>query len=156
MLELGAFWSYYSLWLLHRFPAAKTILLEPDPAYLEVGRRNFSLNGRNGLFFQGSAGAEEAAPASFVCESDATSRDLPTESVASLMRKGDVDHLDILLADIQGAELEVLQGAADLFRRRLIRFIVISTHHHSISNDPRTHERCLKIVRDTGGHVIVQ
>jgi hypothetical protein len=37
-----------------------------------------------------------------------------------------------------------------------VRFAVVSTHHHVISGDPLTHQRCLDLLRDAGGHVIVE
>lgn len=33
MLELGGFWSYYSLWFLKGFEARRAIVLEPDPSH---------------------------------------------------------------------------------------------------------------------------
>ena len=44
MIELGAYWSYYSLWFLHSFPNRRAILVEPMTSRLKVGQRNFELN----------------------------------------------------------------------------------------------------------------
>lgn len=35
-----------------------------------------------------------------------------------------------------------------------MRFLIVSTHHHSISGDPLTHQRALALLIDTGAHVI--
>src|ERR1700761_5037230 len=45
MLELGAFWAYYSLWFLQGAPGRRAVSVEPDPIHLDVGRRNAALNG---------------------------------------------------------------------------------------------------------------
>src|ERR1700730_8745164 len=45
MVELGSYWAYYSLWTKRAIPAAHLLLVEPDAANLEVGRRNLELNG---------------------------------------------------------------------------------------------------------------
>src|SRR5688572_2004784 len=56
ILELGAFWAYYSLWFLHRIPGGRAFLVEPDPAYLEIGRRNIELNDFEATFHQAAVG----------------------------------------------------------------------------------------------------
>lgn len=45
MIEFGSFWTYYGLWFCQALPGARVVGLEPDPAWLEVGRRNAALNG---------------------------------------------------------------------------------------------------------------
>ncbi len=45
MVELGSYWAYYSLWLKSEIPSATVVLVEPGPANLQVGIRNFKLNG---------------------------------------------------------------------------------------------------------------
>ena len=51
---------------------------------------------------------------------------------------------------------DVLASCANLLRQGRIRTLVISTHHHSISGDPLTHQRCLAMVEDYGGLVIAE
>lgn len=156
MLELGAFWAYYSLWFLDRFPGGHAYLVEPDPAYLEVGRRNFELNGFEGRFHQAAVGRgrEEAQP--FECESDGVTRPVPVEGLASLLDRFRIGHLDVLFADVQGAEWPLLDGARELLSAGRVRFVVVSTHHHVISGDPLTHQRCLDLLHDLGAHVIAE
>ena len=40
-----AWWTYYGMWFASRLPGARVVALEPDPLYLDVGRRNVALNG---------------------------------------------------------------------------------------------------------------
>ena len=76
MIELGAFWSYYTLWFLHYAPGRRAVALEPDPGHLAIGRRNAALNGLSPVFVQGVAAGEEGAPAPFGTET-ATGVDPP-------------------------------------------------------------------------------
>ena len=46
MIELGAYWAYYSLWFASEIKGAKNYMIEPDPRNLEVGKKNFELNHR--------------------------------------------------------------------------------------------------------------
>jgi FkbM family methyltransferase len=155
MIELGAFWAYYTLWLLQRRPDARAILVEPDPNNLDAGRANVALNKRQVEWLQAAVGADPAPPASFVCESDGMARPVATESLGSLMARFDVNWADLVLADIQGAETAMLEGAAH-FLARSVRFLVVSTHHYSISGDPLTHDSCLALLKDAGAHVIAE
>lgn len=156
MLEAGAFWAYYSLWFLHRVPSGRTFLVEPDPNNLEAGRRNFALNDRTGTFLQAAVGAHPTGSRPFPCESDGVVREVPTESLASLLDRFEVDHIDLLLADVQGAETAFLEGAKDLLMAGAVRAVLVSTHHHSISGDPLTHQRLLAYLRSIGAHVVAE
>ena len=156
MLELGAFWAYYSLWFKQRIPEGRAYLVEPDPAYLDVGRRNFALNGFEGTFHQAAVGRDAAPSQPFECESDGQTRPVPVEGLRSLLRRFHLDHVDLLFSDIQGFEWPLLDGARDDLAAGAVRFLVVSTHHHVISGDPLTHQRCLDLLRELGAHVLLE
>jgi len=156
MVELGSYWAYYSLWFLQQVPDGTVVMVEPDPANIEIGRRNFELNGRIGEFLQYSIGSTSLPPAHFECESDRVVRQIPQISVDDLMSRTGVPRIDLLLADIQGAELDMLEGAVQAIASGRLRFLVVSTHHHLISGDPLTHQRCRERIRDLGGHVLCE
>jgi hypothetical protein len=61
-----------------------------------------------------------------------------------------------LLCDAQGPEADVLVRAIDVLGDRRVRFLVVSTHHESISGDPLTHERCLHVLDVARAHVIAE
>jgi FkbM family methyltransferase len=154
VVEVGAFWAYYSLWALQRMPRGRALLVEPDPGYLEVGRINFALNGRTGEFVQATVGTDDAPPAPFDCESDGITRDVPIVGLRSLVQRH--GHIDLLLVDVQGAELAFLEGGRDLLQSGRVRQLLVSTHHHSISGDPMTHQRVLALLLGSGAHVIAE
>jgi FkbM family methyltransferase len=154
MFELGGYWAYYSLWLKRVVPDARTIIAEPDPVNLGVGRRNFALNGQSAVFLEEAVGT---APGSmqFRCE-DGSTREVAVTSVDALMERHAVGFLDLLHADIQGAELAMLEGAAETIRRGRVRLVMVSTHHHNISGDPLTHQRCLRHLKNAGAHILCE
>ncbi len=112
MIELGAFWAYYSLWLMQRIPATRAILVEPDPNNLDAGRANLALNGRQAELLQAAVSSQQRPPEPFPCESDGQVRPVPTESLASLLERFGISRLDLLLVDVQGSETALLEGAA--------------------------------------------
>jgi FkbM family methyltransferase len=156
MLELGSFWAYYSLWLKHAVPETRCLLVEPDPEHLEVGRRNFALNGVSGEFIHAAVGRRHNHRVRLVLESDGIAHRVRGVTVDGLLAEHRIERLDVLLIDVQGAELDALRGARGAIRERRIRFLVISTHHHSHSGDPLMHQRCLRFAKDAGAHVIAE
>lgn len=156
MVELGSFWAYYSLWFARALDGARLVLVEPDPAHLEVGRRNLALNGVSGRFVQAAVGLPDGARTTIACESDGVEREVELIGVDGLMAREGLDRVDLLLCDTQGAELAAIESAGDALRAGRIRFLVVSTHHHSISGDALTHQRCETALRELGAHIVAE
>lgn len=118
MLELGSYWGHYSMWLKKQFFDATCFLVESDPHNLETGKRNFDKNGFKGNFIL-----------SFVGDSGFKVDDFLDSKKT---------RLDILHSDIQGFELEMLDGSRLAFKNNLIDYVFISTHsqelHDSVVN----------------------
>ena len=114
MVEVGAYWAHYSLWYARRFPDARTHMVEPHAPFLAVGQRNFALNNNAaGVFTAAGVG-----PGGF---------DLMEYGIAHHVAEWGVVH-----ADVQGAELYLLQTAAPLFAAQAVAFAVISTHSQDL------------------------
>ena len=113
MIELGAYWGHYSMWFKKARPKAEVILVEPDPVCLQAGKDNFARNRLKGEFIQAFVGTGKF-------EVDAFFKD----------RK--IKHLDILHSDIQGFEVEMLQGAQGVLAKRRVDYLFISTHSQAI------------------------
>ncbi len=157
MIELGCFWAYYSLWFLLQFPTGRAVAVEPDPDHLDVGRRNAELNGLPVEFAQFAAGGRSNQRLALESEiHPGRVHDVAVRSVTDLMADFGLDSVDILHLDIQGAELEVLESCAHLVAARRLRFVVVSTHHHVISDDPVLHRRVLDWLRSHGAHIICE
>lgn len=117
MIECGAYWGFYSMWFAREVVDAKVWLIEPESANLDVGRRNFALNGLHGDFAQAFVGAASS-----------TTEPVPRICIDDFLSAHRIEHLDILHADIQGAEVEMLQGAARTLAGRVVDYVFISTH----------------------------
>jgi hypothetical protein len=109
MLELGAYWGHYSMWLKSQRPGASVLLVEPEAANLEVGRRNFERNGLTGQFLQAFVGRGHF-------------------SVDEHLGANPSERLTILHADIQGFELEMLEDCQASLASRSIDYLFVSTH----------------------------
>lgn len=156
MIELGSWWSYYSLWFQKEISGAKNYMIEPDPSYLEIGRKNFSLNGMSGNFLNAAIGKQTIEHAMVRCESDNVERPMPIITVDDFCDREGIDKVDLVLCDIQGYELEMLQGSARSIEKGMLRFVVISTHHHTISNDPLIHQKCLSFLQEHGAYILIE
>jgi hypothetical protein len=112
MIELGSYWGHYSMWLKKMRPQATVILVDADAASLKAGAHNFRRNGFGGEFVQAVVGIGHLEIDSFL-----TSRML--------------SKIDVLHADIQGFELEMLQGCQNSLRDQRVDYLLVSTHSQS-------------------------
>lgn len=154
MVELGSFWGYYSLWFRQAISNATNYLIEPDPNNLAAGKLNFQINSAEGHFFQFSVGRKPLEARPFLCESDRVERPVAETSIDDFVSFAGVNRIDVLLADVQGVELPMLEGAIESINQGKIRFLFLSTHHHSISGEALTHQRCLQFLHDRRAHII--
>jgi FkbM family methyltransferase len=155
MIELGAWWSFHSLWFLKDAPGRRAIALEPDPERRALGEVNAARNGLAPEFVAGFAGGAPLASASFLLDGGRRV-ELPRVTVPGLMERHGIGMLDLLRCDTGGAELDVLRGCAGLLREGRIRTVVVATHHSSVSGDPLTHQRCLALIEECGGAVFAE
>jgi hypothetical protein len=132
MIELGAYWGYYSLWFAQAISDAQNYLIEPDLHRLTVGKKNFELNQKTASFFQAFAGVLRDR------EPDATGAQYV--AIDDFMAQQKINHLALLHADIQGAEVEMLETTVAVLDR--IDYFFISTHN--------THEECMNFFKKHG------
>ncbi len=132
MLELGAYWGFYSMWFLTHARAGRAVLVEPRLANLAVGRRNFARNRLHGTFLRGWIGGR----------SGVGERGIPILTVDQLCQRYAIPFLHILHADIQGAELEMLQGATESLAAGRVGYLFISTHSTAL------HRACLEFLQE--------
>jgi hypothetical protein len=113
MLELGAYWAHYSMWMKRKRSTAKVFMVEPDLVNLEVGRVNFALNCFDGTFILAKVGHDDF-------------------QVDRFMNSQGYPQLTILHSDIQGFESEMLDGCAETLSRGLIDYAFVSTHSQTL------------------------
>lgn len=157
MIELGSFWSYYSLWFLKQNPLQRqAICLEADPIHLQIGQDNAQLNQLSPVFVNGFAGETASEkPLAFPTEQSGVIS-IHRYSVDHLIHQHQLDRVNILHIDTQGAEFSVLKGAQEAIKNKKIRFVVLSTHSYEICGDPLIHQRCLAWLQAKGAQIICE
>jgi FkbM family methyltransferase len=155
MIELGGYWAFYSLWFLSGGKSRRAIVVEPDPKHLAVGQTNARLNSLTPAFIHGFMGATPSPAMPFKTEESGEVQ-VPRFSVPQLLEMYKIERIDVLHCDIQGAEFDVLCSCQELFLRRLVQFVFVSTHDFRISGDPLTHQRCLAVIRNCGGQIVAE
>ncbi|MFB9842281.1 FkbM family methyltransferase [Mucilaginibacter ginsenosidivorans] len=116
MIELGSYWAFYSMWFLSKVEGGKTYLYEPATENLTVGKINYRENNFQGDFNHAFIGG--------VVDHNG----VPTLSVDYIVKDKKIDFIDILHCDIQGAELDMLNGAIESVSKDIIGYFFISTH----------------------------
>jgi hypothetical protein len=132
MIELGAYWSFYSMWFNKRIENAKNYMIEP--CNIEYGITNFKYNKLRGRFFQ-----------YYITNKPSVNEDGSVNiSVDSFIADNNIDFVDILHSDIQGYELLMLNGAHNLLTKRKVGYVFISTHSDEL------HADCERLMDDMG------
>jgi hypothetical protein len=138
MIELGAYWGYYSMWFCREVPNARAYLVEPAEQNLEFGKRNFAANSLAFAHFtqawigQKSGVADDGHPV--VCVDD-------------FVADQKIQHVAILHSDIQGFEVEMLKGSRSTIIAGKISYCFISTHSVEL------HTACETLLREHGFEV---
>ncbi len=148
MLELGSFWGYYSMWFNMEVKNAVNFLIEPIFEVLEIGINNFTANKLNGNFLQGSIGETSIDNVNFN-HWDGSTHIVNQYTVDELFKNQNLDHLDILHADIQGAEYKMLLGATNSLTKKKIGYLFVSTHSDSL------HRLCIKVLKNHKYQIII-
>jgi len=127
MLELGAYWGFYSMWFKRDVPDSRCYLVEAETGNMAVGIRNFR---RNQLQPDGTLLARIGRSNTAIPEA------IPTMTVDEVLRHFALSHLTLLHADIQGHEFNMLLGANEALVEKRIDIMFISTHSMGV------HYRC--------------
>ncbi|MEO8769702.1 MAG: FkbM family methyltransferase [Ferruginibacter sp.] len=137
MIEMGAFWSFYSMWFQKEVKNAVNFMIEPDAFNIGHGRRNFRLNKFKGNFIQAFVGKESTL--------DKNSK---TICIDDFIEQNSISFVHMLHSDIQGFEYEMLLGAKKAFLEKKIGYVFISTHSNKLHYD------CLEFLK-TNNFVII-
>lgn len=141
MIELGSYWAYYSLWFSSQVKDAKNYLIEPDPKRLEIGKQNFQLNNKTGKFQRAFVG--------IVKDREPDISGAQWLSIDDFIDNEGIQHVNILHADIQGAESEMLQTTVRHLEK--IDYFFISTHQFQEDHLP-----CLSFFKKHGFIILAE
>jgi FkbM family methyltransferase len=149
MIELGSFWAYYSMWFSKSVENARNYMVEPMRHVMLHGMANFELNQLQGEFTQACVGKETRDQVQFQ-HWDGTLHEIPQVAVDDFVESEGLEHINILHADIQGAEYDMLVGARKSLNEGRIDFIFVSTHSELL------HRQCLRFLLKIGMRIIAE
>jgi FkbM family methyltransferase len=153
IVELGSFWAYYTNWYLGAVKGARAICLEPDKNNLSVGIENLILNERSATMVNACVGECSADAVEIKRESDGEIVKVPQWDFRKIMAESG-GRIEMLHIDAQGAELPFIRGMNHDGCAGKVRFLVVSTHHHSISGSRSTHQDCLMELKRMGAVIL--
>jgi Methyltransferase FkbM domain len=130
MLELGSYWSFYSIWFNKMIPKAKNFLIEPEKANMLYGINNFKLNNVKGKFTKAFVGKEAGM-----------NNNIPIICVDDFIADNKIEFIDILHSDIQGFEHDMLLGASKTIKEKKIGYFFISKHGNKV------HYECIDFLK---------
>tara|TARA_Y100000004_G_scaffold187170_1_gene239613 strand:+ start:234 stop:1082 length:849 start_codon:yes stop_codon:yes gene_type:complete len=122
MIELGAYWAHYSMWMKVVRPQATTIMFEPEIKALNIGKNNFSNNNFSGQFINGYFGNDPSYQ----------KRGVPNYTIDNFLRDNNIEKLNVLHSDIQGSEYDMLVSSHHTLSNKNIDYLLISTHSQQL------------------------
>ena len=136
MVEAGSYWGYYSLWFKKERPSGSVFLIEPLEDHLEIGKTNFRMNNMNGEFLKAYVGATSERAHNVKMEGRIL-EGVERVSIDDFMDRYGLSHVDLLHADVQGAERDLLIGAESSLSGGRISYMFISTHGSKVHDECR-------------------
>tara|TARA_R110001606_G_scaffold102807_5_gene225413 strand:+ start:10708 stop:11544 length:837 start_codon:yes stop_codon:yes gene_type:complete len=127
MIELGGYWCFYSIWLGLQRPGASQVIIEPIAERRAVGERNLALNNLAMPIRRAAIGAAPSMLPEFKTGAE-IEKDMPVVTVDQLADEMGWDSVDLLHADVQGFEWQMMHGAQRRLASGDIRWVFISTH----------------------------
>lgn len=115
IVDCGANVGLFSLWL---GAAKRVIAVEPNPNTFRRLKRNMEINGINATTIQAAVSSADGtvkmdfAGPSVLAEIGETGVEVPSRSLDSLLDELGADSVDVLKLDVEGHEIEALEGAA--------------------------------------------
>jgi hypothetical protein len=113
MIELGAYWGFYSMSFLQKNPNGISFLVEPDADFINIGKKHFEINHMSGSFIQDLVGKNNFTIDSFV-------------------KNNSLSKINIVHSDIQGHEYEMLLGSLNSIKNKIVDYFFISTHSQNL------------------------
>jgi FkbM family methyltransferase len=156
IVEVGAFWAYYTNWYLGAIAGSTAVCVEPDASNMACGQRNLALNGRSATWVNACVGRHHAEATTMQRESDGATVCVACHSMESLLDAVGRGPIEMLHVDCQGAELPFLESLGQAVGAGLLRFVVVSTHHASISGSSTTHQDCLRQLGSLGATILCE
>ncbi|CAN5455055.1 hypothetical protein BH11BAC1_BH11BAC1_07820 [soil metagenome] len=130
MIELGSYWSFYSMWFQKEIKGAKNYMIESDYFCFLSGIHNFRLNKMKGV-----------STNALVAQTSQNTTSTKSVCIDDYVKSNGIEYIDLLHSDIQGYEYEMLLGAKNTFDDLKVGYVFISTHSNEL------HSKCLDWIR---------
>ena len=149
MIELGCGAAYYSIWFNKEVAEPMNYLIEPSVNGLEVAKKSCALNQMKGTFIQGYV--KPIRDPRYIPNPGILPeyRDAENIQIDAFLKKNQIEHVNILHADIQGSEYDMLRTAIKSINSRKIDYFFISTHY-------QTHPKCLTFLKSHGLKIVAE
>ena len=140
VVDLGAYTGLSVLYFLDRYPKARIVAVEPDPANCDCLRRNIETtpSGRSVEVVQacvanksGSVHFRTDGPSWGFSITSGAGREVPCFTMAELFQKYGLEKIDLLKMDIEGAEAMAFESSAQWLDR--VGWILMELHPHAMS-----------------------
>ena len=176
MIEIGSFWSVWSLFFRQKYPSGKNILIELGKRQLYVGVRNFLNNNFDFEYYHGGFNIESSGtfinkmsdieydpildPGINVDELILNDLELNLKfkdlnltgdnlDFNKIYKDNKLDIIDLLHMDIQGSELSLIRDIIEYISNKKILNIIIATHSVQI------HQEIISILNTNNYEVII-
>jgi FkbM family methyltransferase len=169
VVDVGANWGYFTLMAAQLAgPSGRVLALEPDPRLFDLLQRNLSLNGSTQAeALPWAAGADRATRTLEGYADGAANRGVSriradgpgsggttfavtTVPLDVLLDERGVGTVDLIKIDVEGFEVDVLDGMAAGLARQRYRRLVIELHPGLLAERGSTPDDCCKRLRASG------
>jgi FkbM family methyltransferase len=117
IVELGAFWAYYTNWYLGAVKGSSAVCIEPDANSMACGLANLTLNGRKANFINACVGEAFCEETRMQRESDGATVSMPCHNMDTLMDILGNRTIEMLHMDVQGAEFPFLKSIEQIAKK---------------------------------------
>lgn len=162
VIDVGANRGYWTRDILAIFPNAKITMIEPQ-THLKLHFDDLLSSNPNINFLPIGVGSKSGkfdftlrnnddSSTFLMSSSDAKEKgleqvEIPVKSLNELLKAGDIDMPDMVKIDAEGLDLEVLNGATDLFRKTEIFLVEAAVNNHIF---PNTFYKVINYMEDNG------
>lgn len=135
IVDAGAYIGDTSAYFLSRFPTSRIIALEPNEDSFPLAQRNLLPYGDRATLLKIALWNEVTTVSFCGIQTGAaigpSGTEVPTETIASLMTKFNLDFIDLLKLDIEGAEAQVVPSGVGGWLNK-VGAILLETHGSEI------------------------
>jgi hypothetical protein len=143
MIEIGSFWSYYSMWFNKKIEGAQNYMIEPNIRKLNLGKKHFEINNLKGNFINAWIDLPIKKEVFFDCDGLSPAKKI---TIDQIIESNKLAFVDIIHSDIQGSEYNMLLGCKNSLAQHKIGYFFISTHGVNV-NKKTIHQACIEFLK---------